>query len=71
MFVGRPPFEGTDIETVYEHSKRREYDYPDHCLVSEEAQDLVRMLLKVKIDKRIKLEKILEHKFMTKNQVPT
>lgn len=29
------------------------------------------MLLKIKVDKRIKLEKILEHEFMTKNRIPT
>jgi hypothetical protein len=29
------------------------------------------MLLKIKVERRIKLEKILEHDFMTKNYTPT
>ena len=33
--------------------------------------DLIQLMLKSKVEKRIKLEKILEHSFMTKNPVPS
>jgi serine/threonine protein kinase len=34
LFVGKSPFEGADIEEIIKHSRKREYDYPDHSTIS-------------------------------------
>jgi serine/threonine protein kinase len=70
LLIGKPPFRGKDIEIIHENITKRKFEYPENIEISDAARDLINLLLKTNPMKRIKLEQIMEHEFMTKNPVP-
>jgi serine/threonine protein kinase len=44
--------------------------FPSRPPISLEAEDLIRKLLEAKPSRRIKLDEIASHEFLTKNKVP-
>lgn len=63
MLVGRPPFETRDLQETYLKIKNGSYVFPKHVRVTEISKKFISDLLQVDPEKRLALEKILDHEF--------
>jgi len=70
MLVGYPPFLASDYRQVYNKVQQGEFTFPKELEISYNAQSLIREILVQKPDKRLTLDQILQHDFLTSNQVP-
>ena len=63
MLVGYPPFNGDDIQEIYESIKKGDlvFELDDWSDISDSAQDLIKKLLTVDVDERITGEQALKH----------
>eukprot|EP00088_Acartia_fossae_P069042 TRINITY_DN8910_c0_g1_i1.p3 TRINITY_DN8910_c0_g1~~TRINITY_DN8910_c0_g1_i1.p3 ORF type:complete len:100 (-),score=24.38 TRINITY_DN8910_c0_g1_i1:175-474(-) len=59
FLVGNPPFESQDQNTTYRRIVKGDFQFPSH--VGPGARDLIQKLLVNDPNKRLPLEKILEH----------
>lgn len=62
MLVGRTPFEAKFPKQTYRKMLNQQYILPK--FVSEEAQDLIKGILKVKVEERMTIEDVLAHPFL-------
>jgi serine/threonine protein kinase len=70
MLVGYPPFMGNDYRQVYNKVQLGEFTFPKEAEISFNAQSLIRQILVEKPEKRLTLDQILQHDFLTSNQLP-
>jgi len=70
MLVGYPPFLASDYRQVYNKVQQGEFTFPKELEISYNAQSLIREILVQKPEKRLTLDQILQHDFLTSNQVP-
>lgn len=68
MVVGRAPFLHDDYEVTYRKIMKLEYNIPKS--VSRAATHLIQNLLVINPDKRMPLEKVLVHPWVSINSVP-
>lgn len=65
FLVGKPPFEAKSYEETYRRISKALYQFPSH--VSEGARDLIQKLLVINPDRRLSLDGVLAHPWITKN----
>lgn len=65
FLMGRPPFDTDTVKHTLNKVVLGEYDMPSH--VSQEAQDLIRQLLRKDPAQRPSLSAVLDHPFMTQS----
>lgn len=70
LLYGRPPFETSDVKKTYKKIKECQYTFNDSIPVSFNAKNLISKALVLDPSKRITLEQILTHPFMTSNKIP-
>ena len=71
LIIGKKPFEQKSITETYRAIKIGKYSFPEDCQISEDLKDLIQKILVVDVNKRIKLEEILNHNFLKyKNNIP-
>jgi serine/threonine protein kinase len=75
LLVGTPPFEdpGKDIKKVYKNIKKCKFEFPEPKIknvigISDEAKDLIKLILVRSPKKRLTLEMILRHPWLMNNQ---
>ena len=64
FLVGSPPFEEEGQKETYRRIQKVSFEIPDH--VSPEAADLIKLLLVRNPDKRLSLEGVIRHPWITK-----
>lgn len=67
LLVGTPPFDTQAVKSTLTRVVMANYKLPNH--LSAEAKDLINNLLQKNPKDRIKLEQILEHPFIKRNNV--
>lgn len=67
LLFGSAPFGAKVIKETYRKIKQGEYKFPSHPKVSDEARNLITQMLKNDSSKRITLDELNEHPFVTKN----
>ena len=70
LLIGRPPFESQNTNELYEKIKIGNYTFPEKSPISKHAKDLIRKILIIEPEKRLKLDDILEHDFFKKIDIP-
>ena len=70
MLIGRPPFESPDVKQTYKKIRAGAFSFPEHVPVCGYAKDFIRRCLTVDITKRISLNEMLEHDFLTLVPIP-
>lgn len=70
LLYGRPPFETSDVKKTYKRIRECQYTFNDDIMVSSNAKNLIAKLLVVDPSKRLTLDQILLHPFMTTNRIP-
>lgn len=67
MLCGFPPFYDEDNQKLFDLIKNAEYDFPSPYWdsISENAKDLIRKLLLVDKEKRLTVDQILKHPWLT------
>jgi polo-like kinase 1 len=70
LLYGRPPFETSDVKKTYKKIKECQYTFNDAISVSFNAKNLISRALVLDPSKRITLDQILNHPFMTSNKIP-
>ena len=70
MLIGKPPFETNDVKATYKRIKMNSYSFPDTCVISEEAKDLISRILVTDPEERPTIDDMLNHAFFTKNPIP-
>ena len=63
FIIGKPPFETNNVKEIYKRIKMGNYSFPENEVISEPAKDLIRSLLVLDPQKRLKLDEILNHDF--------
>ncbi|KAL6594467.1 Pkinase-domain-containing protein [Neocallimastix sp. 'constans'] len=63
MLVGQVPFKGRYVKVLYESIVNKEYEIPDY--VPEDARDLIEKMLIIEPEKRINMDEILIHPWIT------
>ena len=71
MLVGKPPFQTSDIERIYEKIRDNDYRIPPEAGVRPEAQDLIIRILAPRPSDRPSLIQIMEHPWFTCGAIPT
>ncbi|KAI5180160.1 polo-like kinase 1 [Nematocida sp. AWRm80] len=64
MIVGKPPFQKSDVKEIYKSIKINSYSYPEDCVISESAKELIGGLLELDPQKRLTLDQIYESEFV-------
>lgn len=64
MIVGKPPFQKSDIKEIYRSIKENKYTYPEECIISQSAKDLINGLLELDPKKRMTFEEIYNSDFV-------
>ncbi|CAK57988.1 unnamed protein product (macronuclear) [Paramecium tetraurelia] len=70
LLIGKPPFETSDVKTTYNKISQCQFNFPDHIQISENARNLISRILILDPSKRLTLDEILAHPFMTSNPIP-
>lgn len=68
LVFGVLPFQGSNFQELYKNILSESYKFPDH-VVSKEVKDLIRKILKVKLNERYSIDEILEHEWLKKNTI--
>lgn len=73
MLAGYPPFRSTDDKRTLTRTVQGHYEMPEKYWsgVSEEAKNLVRRMLMVRISARIKVDEVLSHPWLTREAPAT
>ena len=70
LLYGRPPFETSDIKKTYKRIKECQYTFNEDINISQSARNLISKILVVEPSKRLTLEEILQHPFMSSSKIP-
>ncbi len=73
ILIGRPPFETSNVKTTYKRIRMNSYSFPEHIPINPQGKDLISKLLRSDPKKRISLQGVLDHEFLTvvPDQMPT
>ncbi|ODQ65491.1 Pkinase-domain-containing protein [Nadsonia fulvescens var. elongata DSM 6958] len=63
MIFGKPPFQSKDVNTIYKRIKHLDYQFPVDMSCSDDAKDLIQILLSSQPEKRPSLNDIIKHPF--------
>ncbi|CAK83826.1 unnamed protein product (macronuclear) [Paramecium tetraurelia] len=58
------------LRTTYNKISQCQFNFPDHIQISENAKNLISRILVLDPSKRLTLDEILSHPFMTSNPIP-
>jgi len=64
LLVGKPPYEGENVQSTYVRIKKNTYKFPEDCQISYLAKDLIQKILVPNPVLRFTLEDILRHPWM-------
>ncbi len=70
LLIGKPPFETKNVKTTYRKIKMNAYSFPEHVTISPEAKKLIQSILVTDPKKRLTIDEILSHPFLTKCKIP-
>lgn len=70
LVVGKPPFQTSNVQKIYERIKRNEYEIPPECPVSLQARQLIGAILQPDPSIRPTLIQIMNHPWFTQASVP-
>lgn len=68
LLVGVPPFQQKNIEEIYRMIELNKYIFPENCILSSDAIDLISKILISNPQERPDLEQIMKHKFLTQRE---
>lgn len=67
---GKPPYEAKDVKATYQRILANEYSFPRDVSISNDAKDLISIMLQSKPSDRPSLEEIRVHPFFTARAIP-
>ena len=70
LLVGNPPFKAGNSKETYDKIRRGAYSFPEDTSLSREVKDLIQKLLTQDPYKRLTLDQILEHEFVSGYNIP-
>ncbi|PWN50924.1 hypothetical protein IE53DRAFT_74330 [Violaceomyces palustris] len=70
LLVGKPPFQTSDVQKIYDKIRKNDYVIPAEANVSPEAQDLIRQILTRKPSARPTLVEIMNHPWFQSGTIP-
>lgn len=70
LLVGKPPFQTSNVNKIYEKIKRNEYEIPAESRISEESRDLIKKILTPLPSDRPSLIEIMNHSWFKTGHVP-
>ena len=70
LMYGRPPFETSDVKRTYKRIKECQYTFNEDVPVSSSLKSLITKILVVDPSKRLTLEEMLSHPFMSTCKIP-
>ncbi|KAF9517451.1 hypothetical protein BS47DRAFT_1326163 [Hydnum rufescens UP504] len=70
LLVGRPPFQTSDVKSIYDRIKHNNYEFPQNKPISGDAQDLISQILTHDPKERPTLHEIVDHPFFAKGTFP-
>jgi polo-like kinase 1 len=65
LLIGKSPFETSDVKKTYTKIKMNSYTFPEHVILSESSKNLIQNILLLDPSKRLTLEEIMAHPFMS------
>ncbi len=65
LLIGKPPFETSDVKATYKRIRMNAYSFPEHVIISENAKDLIQKILVGDPKKRLSIDEIIAHPFIT------
>ncbi|XP_074597855.1 serine/threonine-protein kinase polo [Brevipalpus obovatus] len=69
LFVGKPPFETSELKDTYKRIRNNDYEIPAH--VPQEAKLFIQQMLRANPKERPTMESILKDTYLTKNYIPS
>lgn len=69
LFVGKPPFETSELKDTYRRIRNNDYEIPAH--VPQEAKLFIQQMLRANPKERPSMEAILKDTYLTKNYIPS
>ncbi|CCU97703.1 unnamed protein product [Malassezia sympodialis ATCC 42132] len=70
LLVGRPPFQTSNVQKIYDRIRRNEYEIPAEANLSPESQSLIRQILSQRPSERPSLHEIMDHAWFRAGTVP-
>jgi polo-like kinase 1 len=70
MLCGRPPFESAEVKQTYQKIKVGQFSFPDHVSIHKNAKSFIRDCLILDPARRINLQEMLKHEFLTASPIP-
>jgi len=70
MLNGRPPFESSEVKQTYKKIRAGAFSFPENVAIGTQAKDFIRRCLTVDTAKRMNLQEMLEHDFLTLMPIP-
>lgn len=70
MLCGRPPFESSEVKQTYQKIKVCQFAWPDHIAINRVAKDFVRDCLIIDPARRMNLQEMLAHEFLSEDYLP-
>lgn len=70
LLIGKPPFQTSDVKSIYERIKNNSYEFPPNKPISPDAQALITDILTHDPKKRPTLHQIIDHDFFSRSIFP-
>ena len=70
MLYGRPPFESSDVKQTYKKIRAGAFTFPENVAIGRYARDFIRRCLTVDPLKRMTVDEMLQHDFITLVPIP-